>query len=384
MRLFEYQSKKIFSQYGIPITRGRLTSVAGEAKHIAEELGGSVVIKAQVLVNGRGRAGGIRLAKNPEEAEQHALAVLGMEIKDHKVRKVLVDEAVSIAREIYVALIMDRSSRKPVLIASPEGGTYIEEFALQSPEKIIKIELDPLIGLCDYQAREIATSIDLPKQHWSEFVAILAGLWKVFWDNDATLAEINPLVISEDQRMFALDCKLLVDDNSYFRHPEFAELLDSDLLMPLDPAVRKLGISYFRLDGNIGCISNGTGLAMSIMDTLDLFGGKAANFLDLVGGANSNNVEGALSIVLEDPNVKSVLINIFGGLTHCDEAAKGIMQFLGHYKPAVPIIIRLSGTRSGEGLGLLKDSNLLIAETFVGGIQMAIAAAEGDLNEHFS
>ncbi len=382
MRLYEYHSKKIFQQYGIPIAKGRLTTSACEAKQIAADLGGNVVIKAQVLATGRGRAGGIRLAKSPQEAEEQAANVLGMEIKGYPVRKVLVDEAIAIDREMYVAIIIDWIAKKPVLITSAEGGTYIEEIAQQSPEKIKKIAIDPVIGLREYQIRETAAYMDLPREYWRAFNQIVQGLWQAFIVMDASLAEINPLVVSSDHRLIALDGKMIVDDNASFRHPEFPEMLDPDLMFPEETETRKYRFSYLKLDGNIGCLVNGAGLAMSIMDTIRLYGGAPANFMDIGGGASADKVLSACKIIYSDPDVKAVLINIFGGLTHCDEAAEGILRALEEIHPRVPTIVRLAGTNAGLGLKLLKGTHLIIAETLLEGVHKSIAAAKGEWNEH--
>jgi len=382
MRLYEYQSKKIFKQYGIPIARGRLTTSACEAKQIAADLGGCVVIKAQVLATGRGRAGGIRLAKSPQEAEEQAANVLGLDIKGYPVRKILVDEAITVEREMYVAIIIDLITKKPVLIASAEGGTYIEEIAEQTPEKIKKIQIDPVIGLREYQIREITTYIDLPREYWRTFNKIVQGLWQAFVVMDASLAEINPLVVSSDHQLIALDGKMIVDDNASFRHPEFPEMLDPDLMFPEETEARKYHFSYHKLEGDIGCLVNGAGLAMSIMDTIRMFEGSPANFLDIGGGASADKVLGACKIIYADPDVKAVLINIFGGLTHCDKVAEGILRAMSEIHPQVPTIVRLAGTNAGLGLKLLGGSNLILAETLLEGVQKAIAAAKGEWNEH--
>lgn len=283
MKLHEYQSKQIFARYGVPIPKGRVAVTSNEAKHIAEELGGRVVIKSQVLVGGRGKAGGIRLAKNPESAEEVAAQILSMEIKGLPVRKVLVDEAANIEHEIYLGITNDRAARRPVMMSSSAGGVEIEEVARLNPEKIIKVHIDPLLGLRDYQARDIATGIDLPREHWRTFGQICNGLWKAYVDCDATLAEINPLVITSDNRLVALDGKMVLDDNALFRHPDLAEMRDLDVEAPSEIEARKYGLSFIKLDGNIGCMVNGAGLAMTTMDLLKLFGGEPANFLDIGG-----------------------------------------------------------------------------------------------------
>ncbi|RME88913.1 MAG: ADP-forming succinate--CoA ligase subunit beta [Anaerolineae bacterium] len=377
MKLHEYQSKQIFAQYGVPIPKGRVAATAGEARQIAEELGGRVVIKSQVLVGGRGKAGGIRLAKNPEEAEELATQILGMEIKGLPVRKVLVDEAANIKQEIYLGITNDRAARKPVLMASAAGGVDIEEVARETPEKIIRVHIDPLLGLRDYQARYIAAGIDLPREHWRDFGKIAHGLWQAYTRSDATLAEINPLVITKDERLLALDGKMLIDDNALFRHPDLAEMRDVDEEAPAETEARKYGISYIQLDGNIGCMVNGAGLAMATMDIIKLFGGEPANFLDIGGGAGAEKVAAALRIILSDPNVKAVLFNIFGGITRCDEVAKGILTALEEVKPQVPMVVRLVGTNAEEGRQLLSEADMLTAETLTEAAQKAVAAAKG-------
>lgn len=383
MKLHEYQSKQIFSRSGIPIPRGRLASTASEAKQVAEELGSRVVIKSQVLVSGRGKAGGIRLAKTPKEAEELATTILGMEIKGLPVRKLLVDEAVGIAKEIYIAITNDRSVNSPVLVASSAGGVDIEEIAERSPEKIVKIRIDPLLGLRDYQARNVAFNIDLPRENWRQFMEIARGLWRAYKAYDAMLVEINPLVItSGDQRLMALDGKMAVDDNALFRHPELADMRDLDIEDPLEVEARKYGLSYINLDGNIGCMVNGAGLAMATMDIIKLYQGEPANFLDIGGGAGAEKVGAAFRIIQSDANVRAILINIFGGITRCDEVAKGILNALAEIKLSVPMVVRLVGTNAEVGLRLLADANLITAETLVEAAQKVVALANGGLDEH--
>ncbi|HEY5982362.1 MAG TPA: ADP-forming succinate--CoA ligase subunit beta [Anaerolineales bacterium] len=376
MKLHEYQSKLIFSKYGIPIPKGRVATTAAEAKAIAEELGGRVVVKSQVLVGGRGKAGGVKLAKDPEEAGQLAGQILGMEIKGLPVRKVLVDEAAGIEKEIYYSITNDRAHRKPVMIASAAGGMEIEEVAAKTPEKIIKVHIDPLLGLRDYQARDIAASIDLPREHWKEFGQIANGLWRVYTENDATLAEINPLVITKDGRLVALDGKMIIDDSALYRHPDLAEMRDLDEEAPAETEARKYGLTYIKLDGNIGCMVNGAGLAMTTMDIVKLFGGEPANFLDIGGGANADKVAAAMRIILADPNVKAVLLNIFGGITRCDEVALGILEAMKQVQPKAPMVVRLVGTNAAEGQALLASARMITADTLVDAAQKAVAASK--------
>ncbi len=378
MKLHEYQSKQIFSRFGIPIPKGKVATTADEARSIAVELGGRVVIKSQVLVGGRGKAGGIRLAKDPHEAEDLAAQILAMEIKGLPVRKVLVDEAASISKEIYLGITNDRAARKPVMMASSAGGVEIEEVARTTPEKIIKSHINPLLGLKDYQARNIAIGIDLPKQHWKVFNQIANGLWHAYQDCDATLAEINPLVITDSKQLVALDGKMLIDDNALFRHPDLAELRDLDVEAPAEVEARKYGLTYIKLEGNIGCMVNGAGLAMTTMDIIKLFGGEPANFLDIGGGAGSDKVAAAIRIILTDPNVKAVLFNIFGGITRGDEVARGILAALEEVKPHIPMVVRLVGTNAEEGRKLLSDANMITAETLVDAAKKAVAAAKSD------
>jgi succinyl-CoA synthetase beta subunit len=374
MKLHEYQSKLIFSRYGIPIPKGRVAATATEARQIAEELGGRVVIKSQVLVGGRGKAGGIRVAKSTKEAEEFATQILGMEIKGLPVRKVLVDEAANIDQEIYLGITNDRAARRPVIMASSAGGIEIEEVARTSPEKIIKLHIDPLLGLRDFQARDIAIGIDLPKEYWRQFNEICRGLWRTFIDCDATLAEINPLVILKEKQLMALDGKMLVDDNALFRHTDLAEMRDVDEEAPAETEARKYGLTFIKLDGQIGCMVNGAGLAMATMDIVKLFGGEPANFLDIGGGAGAEKVAAALRIILSDRNVKAILFNVFGGITRCDEVARGILTALKEVKSNIPMVVRLVGTNAEEGRKLLADAKMITAESLVDAARKVVAA----------
>lgn len=375
MKLHEYQSKQLFAQHGIPIPRGRVAMTASEARAIAEELGGRAVIKAQVLVGGRGKAGGIRLAESPEEAEELATQVLGMRIKELPVRKVLVDEAAEIQTEIYLGVTNDRAARVPVMIASLEGGIEIEEVARKDPERIVRVWVDPFLGLREYQARNLATSMELPRQLWSEFARIASGLFKTFLDVDATLAEINPLVITDAGKLLALDGKIILDDNALYRHPGLAELRDIDEEVASEREARKYGLSYVKLNGDIGCLVNGAGLAMATMDVIKSFGGEPANFLDVGGGAAAEKVAAALKIILADETVRSILLNIFGGITRCDEVARGILMALEGIQRQVPIVIRLVGTNEEEGRKILAEADLTTAASLSEAARLAIAAS---------
>jgi succinyl-CoA synthetase beta subunit len=372
MKLHEYQSKQIFAQHGIPIPRGRVAAIADEVRAIAEELGGQVVVKSQVLVGGRGKAGGIRLAKTPEEAAGLAAKILGMEIKGLPVRKVLVDEAVNIATEIYLGITNDRASRSPVMIASSEGGVDIEEVAHTDPGKIVRKRIDVLLGWRDYQGRDLASAIELPREHWRSFMSIAQGLYETYVECDATLAEINPLVVTKEGHLLALDGKMVIDDNALYRHPEIAEMRDIDEEEPEERQARKFGLSYVKLDGDIGCLVNGAGLAMATMDVIKLYGGEPANFLDIGGGASAEKVSEALSIILSDGNVKVVLINIFGGITRCDEVARGILEALKKHKSKLPIVVRLVGTNDEEGRKLLAKADMITAKSLAEAAQTAV------------
>ncbi len=375
MKLHEYQSKQLFAEHGIPIPHGQMTMNASEAKSIAEELGGRVVVKSQVLVGGRGKAGGIRLANTPDEAEESATQILGMKIKDLPVRKVLIDEAVDIETEIYLGITNDRARRCPVMIASAEGGVEIEEVAKTNPDKIVRVWIDPLLGLQDYQARYLAASTEMPSEHWREFMSITKGLYQTFIQTDATLAEINPLVITADKDLMALDGKMVLDDNGLFRHPELAEMRDLDEEAAEEREARKYGSSYVKLDGEIGCMVNGAGLAMATMDVINLYGGSPANFLDIGGGASAEKVAAAIQIIIRDPNVKAVLFNIFGGITRGDEVARGILAALKKTPSKLPMVVRLVGTNAEEGRHLLADADMETAVSLADAAKKAIAAA---------
>ncbi len=379
MKLHEYQSKLIFAEYGIPIPKGRVAATASEAKQIAAELGGSVVVKSQVLVGGRGKAGGIRLAKSPKETEELATQILSMEIKGLPVRKVLIDEAANIETEIYLGITNDRAARKPVMMASSEGGVDIEEVARTMPEKIIKIHIDPLLGLRDYQARDIAAGIDLPRELWRGFNKIAHGLWDAYKNSDANLAEINPLIITSENQLLAVDGKMVLDDNALFRHPNLAEKRDLDVEAGAEIEARKYGLSFIKLDGNIGCMVNGAGLAMTTMDIIKLYGGEPANFLDIGGGASAEKVAAAFRIILSDPHIKAILINIFGGITRGDDVAKGIVAAIAEVKPQIPMVVRLVGTNAEEGRQILADANMITANTLTEAAEKAVAATKGEV-----
>lgn len=376
MKLHEFYSKKIFKEYGIPIPEGELAKTPAEAQKIAEKLNGPVVIKSQVLVGGRGKAGGIKVAQTAKEAAQHAEDILALTIKGLPVRMVLVDQAADIKTEIYLGITNDRSARKPVIMASAAGGVDIEEVARKTPEKIIKCHIDPLMGLQSYQSRDLAAGIDLPREHWRAFGKIASGLWQAYSGSDATLAEINPLVVTGEGELLAVDGKMVLDDNALFRHPDLEELRDLDVDQEAEIQAREHGLSFIKLGGDIGCMVNGAGLAMTTMDIIKLFGGEPANFLDIGGGASAEKVAAALEIILTDPSVKAVLFNIFGGITRCDLVAKGILEALDEVKTDVPMIVRLVGTNAAEGRQLLKDAKMETADTLAEAAKLAVAAAK--------
>ncbi len=378
MKLHEYQSKRVFARYGVPIPNGEVATTPAEARAIAEEIGKPVVIKSQVLVGGRGKAGGIKLAGTPDEAEKVAAKILGMDIKGLTVQKVLVDEAADIRSEIYLGAVLDRGARRVAIMASSEGGVEIEEVAAQTPEKIITVHVHPLLGMQGYQARQLAYGIGLPKEHVSAFTKIAQNLYRAFVDSDASLAEINPLVINGDSQLQAVDGKILLDDSALPRQKELAAMRDPDEDSATETEAREVGISYIDLDGEIGCMVNGAGLAMATMDIIKLYGGSPANFLDIGGGAGADKVLAALRIILRDARVKAVLINIFGGITRCDEVANGIVEAINSLDVEVPIVVRMVGVNEDEGRQILADSNLPSANQLSEAVQMAVAAAKGE------
>lgn len=377
MKLHEYQSKRIFAQHGIPIPRGNVAGTPEEVRTIAKDLGGPVVIKSQVLVGGRGKAGGIKVAGNPAEAEILAKQILGMDIKGLTVDRVLVDEAADIKEEIYLGIVIDRALQKPVIIASSEGGVEIEEVAKTNPEAIVRLPVDPDIGLQDYQARDLAFSLGLRRNFINQFVQIVKGLYQAFLQSDASLAEINPLVVIGGEKLLAVDGKIVLDDNALFRHPHLAELRNQQEESPAEREARQAGLSYVKLDGEIGCMVNGAGLAMATMDIIKHYGAEPANFLDIGGGAKAEKVAAALRIILSDPKVKAVLFNIFGGITRCDEVARGILTALEEVKAGVPMVARLVGTNEEEGRQILAEANFPSASTLGEAAEKVVALARG-------
>ena len=384
MNLHEFQSKFRFAKYGIPVPRGKVATTPDEVYDIATELAGTVVVKAQVLVGGRGKAGGVKVAKTPEEARELATGILGMEIKGLTVHRVLVDPASNIEKEIYLGITNDRAAGKPILMASSEGGVEIEEVNRTNPDAIIREHIDPFLGLRSYQSVHVAVGIDLPREHWRAFGKITQALYQCYLESDATLAEINPLVITGENELIALDGKMIIDDNALTRQSDLAAMRDISAEPEAETMAREAGISYVKLDGQIGCMVNGAGLAMTTMDMTKLYGDPygigPANFLDIGGGAKADQVAAALRIILSDANVKAVLLNIFGGITRGDEVARGVIEAYNEVKPQVPIIIRLRGTNAEEGREIIDAaniSNLTSASTLTEAAQLAVEAVRG-------
>jgi succinyl-CoA synthetase beta subunit len=354
MNLYEYQGKEIFARYGIPVPRGEVASSPEEARRIAEKLGTSVVLKAQVLAGGRGKAGGVKFASSPGEAESVAKELLSMKLKGFKVEKVLVEQKLSIRREIYAGITVDRAEGKPIFMVSGEGGVDIEEVAERSPEKIFTRYIDPFVGFYPYMARELASGLGLDSESFKKVSDVLLKLYRVFSEKDAQLAEINPLVIA-DEGVFAADAKIVIDEDALFRQ---------------DFEVKTRGLPYVELDGSIGCIVNGAGLAMSTMDTLKHLGGEPANFLDIGGGAGSDVMREALLKVAAHPKVRVIFINILGGITRCDEIARGILAARQGISP--PLVVRFRGTNEEEGIALLRDAGIEVERDMIAAAKLAI------------
>ena len=358
MKIHEYQAKDILARYGVPIQPGKVAHTPEEAEVIARELGGPVVIKAQVYVGGRGKAGGIQFGDTPEQARAAAAKVLGMDIKGLTVEKVLVLSKINIQEEYYLGIILERKTQAPVVMVSKEGGIDIEEVAAKTPEKIIKQPIDMRWGLRPFEARDILARAGLPHPVIGKGGAILTALAKAFIESDASLAEINPLVLTTEGQVLAADAKILIDDNGLFRQKEYASWAESEESNPLEYEARQAGLTYVKLDGNIGIIGNGAGLVMTTLDMVARVGGKPANFLDIGGGAKAEMMYKALSFVARDPQVKGILVNIFGGITRGEEVAKGVIMAQAELPKGMPIVVRLSGTGSEEGKAMLKDAGL--------------------------
>ena len=379
MNIHEYQAKRLFAKYDVPIPDGEVAETPEQARQIAQRLGVPVVVKAQVLVGGRGKAGGIKLARNPDEAAARAEEILGMDIKGLTVEKVLVDEAADIQDELYLGVVLDRGNKRILMMGSSEGGVDIEEVAATTPERIVRVTIEPVLGLREFQTRELAYGMGLDKGLVRSFAGIAQGLYRSFVESDASLAEINPLVVTGDDRLLAVDGKMNIDDSGLFRHSDIESMRDTAAEDESERQAREAGLSYVDLDGEIGCMVNGAGLAMATMDIVKLYGGAPANFLDIGGGAKADKVTAALRIILSDPRVKAVLFNIFGGITRGDEVARGILEALQEIDTDVPMIVRLVGTRAEEGRQLLADADMITARSLSDAAQKAVAAARGEL-----
>ncbi len=377
MNLHEYQAKELLRLGGVPIPPGDVAATPAEARAIATAIGQPVVVKAQVLTGGRGKAGGVKLAATPEAAESVAGAILGMDIRGHLVRKILVASAADIAREIYLGAILDRSTRTIVLMASAEGGMEIEEVARVSPEKIIRRSIDPCLGFADFQGREIGFALGLDLKQVRAFTQIARQLYETFVRTDASLLEINPLAVTAGGDLIGLDAKLVVDDNALYRHSDLERMRDVEAEDPIERRAREEGINYIKLDGTIGCVVNGAGLAMATMDVLKLYGGSPANFLDIGGGARAERVVSALNLILSDPKVRAVLFNIFGGITRCDEVARGIIAATAVIGMPVPIVVRLVGVNEVEGREILKGAGMMAFTSMDDAARAVVVAANG-------
>ena len=365
MKVHEYQGKAILAEFGVPVPKGEVATTPAEVRAIAQRLGGRVVIKAQIHAGGRGKAGGIKVADSPEHAAQLGAQMLGMTLVSPQtgpagrvVRKVLVEEAQQVARELYLSVTVDRESSRAVMIASEAGGMEIEEVAAASPDKILKEWIDPGLGLWPFQARRLAYALNLTPPQQLQAVALMQGLYRVFLEKDCSLAEINPLIVTQQGQLVALDAKLDFDDNGLFRHPELQRLRDTDEENPLEVEASKYRLNYIKLDGNVGCIVNGAGLAMATMDIIKLAGAAPANFLDVGGGASAEMVENAFRILLMDPHVRVVFINIFGGILRCDVFAQGVVQAVTKADVRWPVVVRMEGTNVEQGRELLQRSGL--------------------------
>jgi succinyl-CoA synthetase beta subunit len=378
LKLHEYQAKEIFAGYGITIPGGKVAATPEEASSIAREIGRKVVIKAQVHVGGRGKAGGIKFASSPEEAQKVASDILSMEIKGLPVKKVLVGECLDVSDEYYLGIIVDRKSQKPVVMVSSAGGVDIEEVARETPEKIHKYAVDPQRGLLPYEARELAFKIVPDGKLAMKTAGVLTKLYNVFTGVDASLAEINPFVRTPDDEMIALDAKINIDDNALTRQPEIAKQRDPEAENPEEMKAREMGLSYVKLDGTIGCIVNGAGLAMATMDMVKRYGAEPANFLDIGGSSSPEKVTTAMEIILSDKNVKAIFFNIFGGITRCDDVANGIVEALGNMNINVPVVVRLTGTNEDVAKEILNKVEVVPVSSMDEGVKEAIRLSKGE------
>ncbi len=372
MKIHEYQAKGIFKKYGIPVPQGEVAKTPEEVRKIAERIGRPVVIKAQILVGGRGKAGGIKIAEDPREAEDYASRILGMTIKGIVVERVLVTEAVEIDSEAYLGVIVDRGSKKPVIMASSAGGVDIEEVARETPERIHKFVVDPGTGLLPHQARDLSFKIYDSPQIALKCAPVLTKLYQAFIDSDASLAEINPFVVTKSGEVWAVDAKINIDDNGLYRHQDIESMREVSSEEAVEIEAKQKGLSYIKLSGNIGCVVNGAGLAMATMDLIKRYGGEPANFLDIGGSSSPEKVTNAMDILLRDRSVKAVFFNIFGGITRCDDVANGIMEATSKMQVDLPIVVRLTGTNEDIAREILKSTSLIPVATMAEGAQKVI------------
>ena len=369
MKIHEYQAKSVLARFGVTVPRGEVAFTSQEAGEIARRLGGKIaVVKAQIHAGGRGKGGGVKIAKSPDEAEQLAKQILGMTLVTHqtgpegrKVGRVLIEEGLQIERELYLSIVIDRASASPVIIASASGGMDIEEVAAKEPEKILREQIDPGTGVIPFQARKLAFGMGLGSGPANKLVKLLDSIYKAFIETDASMIEVNPLILTKGGDLLALDAKVSFDDNALFRHPDLRDLRDLGEEDPLEVEASKFSLNYIRLDGSIGCMVNGAGLAMATMDIIKLAGGQPANFLDVGGGANAEQIRNAFKILMADKNVKAVLINIFGGILRCDVLASGVIAAVKELDVKVPIVVRMEGTNVEEGKRMLRESGLNFA-----------------------
>jgi succinyl-CoA synthetase beta subunit len=377
--LYEYQGKELFRRFGIPVSEGRLATSPEEAHAAAQELGGSVVVKAQVLTGGRGKAGGIKLADGPEEAEARARDILGLDVRGHVVRKVWIERASEIAKEYYLSLTFDRGAKKALFMLTTHGGVDIEQVAAEHPDALVRLHVDPLEGFQPYQGRRLiyGAGIDDPSEQ-KQVLAIIAKLYEAFVACDATLCEVNPLIVTPEGEVRALDSKFTVDDNALDKHPDLAEMRDLEAVPAEERAAREKGVTYVKLDGEVGILGNGAGLVMSTLDVIALAGGRPANFCDLGGGGDAEGVVDALEVITADPQVRSIFFNIFGGITRCDEVARGILQALERMSIEHPIVVRLDGTNAEEARRILSEAappNLYAEPTMLEAAERAVELA---------
>jgi succinyl-CoA synthetase beta subunit len=376
--LYEYQGKSLFAGIGVPVPEGRIAESPGEAKSAAEKIGGRVVVKAQVQVGGRGKAGGIKVAADPDEAASIAAQILGMDIKGHTVHRVWVESATDIKAEYYASFTLDRGAKKHLAMVSAQGGVDIEQVAVDSPHAVVKLHIDPVIGLAQWQARQLVYQARLDPAVARPAAATLQSLYRAFVELDCDLVEINPLVVTTDDEVMALDAKVTIDSNALYRHPEFEAFRSTFVIDPIEKSATDRGLNFIKLDGSVGVMANGAGLAMATLDVVDLVGGAAANFLDVGGGANAETITDALEVLTQDDSVRAVLINIFGGIVRCDLVAEGIVEAMSRTELPWPLVVRLDGTNAAEGRALLSEragEQVISVETMRQGAERAVELA---------